>query len=112
MDWSADTPYIISQLHVPPSGHEPSSHVPMPQGSSYSSNVSEMLLDYGNGQPADTSSWDRAFQMVLLFGTKEALSKDATNIHKSLVKISNYIKNHSVGKDKPSSNFIPVIKSL
>ena len=74
--------------------------------------MSETLLDYGNGQPSDTSSWDGAFQVVLLFRTKKALSKDATNIHESLVRISNYIKNHPLSKKKPSKDFIPVVKSL
>ena len=45
MDWSANTPHTIPQLHVS-----------MPQGSPHSNNVSETLLDYSNGQLADVSS--------------------------------------------------------
>ena len=71
-----------------------------------------MLLDYGNSQLANTSFWDGAFQTVLLFRTKETLSKDAAHIHESLVRISNYIKNHPVGKEVISNNFVPVIKNL
>jgi len=34
------------------------------------------------------------------------------NIHKSLVRIRNYIKNHPTSKKMPSRDFIPVVKSL
>jgi len=112
MDWSADTPHTIPQPHVPPSEHVPSLHVPTPQGSSHSNNMSETLLDYGNGQPADASSWDGVFQAVSLFGTKETSSKDAAHIHESLVRISNYIKNHPIGKETISNDFVPVVKNL
>ena len=118
MDWSADTPPTIPPPHVPPSGHVSSPPVPLPQGGSSSSNVSETssfkpgLLNYGNGQPSDASSWDGAFQAVSLFRTKEALSKDAANIHESLVRIGNYIKNRPTSKETPSRDFIPVVKSL
>ena len=98
MDWSADTSHTIPQLHVP-----------MPQDSPHSNNVLEMLLDYGNGQLADVSSWDGVFQAVSLFGTKETLSKDAAHIHKFLVRISNYIKNHPVSKKVISNNFVSVV---
>ena len=101
MDWSADTPHTIPQPHVP-----------TPQGSSHSNNMSETLLDYGNGQPADASSWDGAFQAVSLFGTKETSSKDAAHIHESLVRISNYIKNHPISKEMISNDFVPVVKNL
>jgi len=60
----------------------------------------------------DLSSWDEIFQAVLLFGTKETSSKDAENINKSLIRISNYIKNHLLSKRRPSGDFIAVIKSL
>ena len=52
MNWSCDIPPIIMS----------SPHVPLPQGGSSSSNVSETssfrpgLLNYGNGQPTDSSS--------------------------------------------------------
>ena len=93
-------------------------YVSLPQGSSSGSNMSEIssfrpdLLNYSNGQPTDTNSWDGAFQVVLLFRTKEASSKDAANIHKSLVRICNYIKNHPTSKEMPSRDFVPVVKSL
>ena len=107
MDWSANNPHTL-----------PTPHVPLPQGSSSGSNKSETssfnqsLLNYGNGQPSDASSWDRVFQTVSLFGTKEASSTDAANIHKSLVRIGNYIKNRPTSKEIPSRDFIPVVKSL
>ena len=118
MDWSADNPYTSPILHVPPSEHVLSPRVPLSQGGSSSSNKSEMsgfnqsLLNYGNGQPSDASSWDGAFQAVSLFGTKEASSTDAMNIHESLVRIGNYIKNRPTNKKMPSRDFISVIKSL
>jgi len=74
--------------------------------------VLETLLDYGNGQLANASSWDGAFQAVLLFRTKKTSSKDTAHIHESLVRISNYIKNHPVGKEVISNDFVPVIKNL
>ena len=61
MDWSANTPPTISSLHIPPSEHVSSPHVPLPQDSSSSSNMSEIssfkpgLLNYGNSQLFDAS---------------------------------------------------------
>jgi len=52
------------------------------------------------------------FQAVFLFGTKEASSTDVANIHESLVRIRNSIKNHPTSKETPSRDFIPVVKSL
>jgi len=118
MDWSANDPHTSPTLHVPPSEHVLSPHVPLSQGGSSSSNKSEMssfnqsLLNYGNGQPSDASSWDGVFQAVSLFRTKEALSTDTMNIHESLVRIGNYIKNRPTSKEMPSRDFILVIKSL
>ena len=39
-------------------------------------------------------------------------SKDAAHIYESLVRISNYIKNHPVSKKVISNDFVPVIKNL
>ena len=44
--------------------------------------------------------------------TKEALPNDAANINELLVRISNYIKYHAVGKGAISNDFVPVIKNL
>jgi len=52
------------------------------------------------------------FQAVSLFRTKEALSTDAANIYKSLVRIRNYIKYCPTGKKTLSRDFILVVKSL
>jgi len=118
IDWSADNPHISPTPYVPPSEHMSSPHIPLPQGGSSGSNMSETssfnqsLLNYSNSQPSNTSSWDGVFQAVFLFRTKEASSTNATNIHKSLVRIGNYIKNCSTSKETPSRDFIPVIKSL
>ena len=118
IDWSANTPQTIYTPYVPPLEHVSSPHVPLSQDSLRNSNMSEMssfkpsLLNYGNGQLTDTSFWDGASYVVSLFETKEALSTDAANIHESLVKIRNYIKNYSVGKEKSSPDFIPVVRSF
>jgi len=79
---------------------------------SETSSFNQSLLNYGNGQPSDASSWNGAFQTVFLFRTKQALLTDAMKIHESLVRIGNYIKNHPTSKKTPSRDFIPVVKSL
>ena len=63
MDWSCNTPPItMSSPHIPSIGHISSPHIPLSQGSSSGSNMSETssfrlgLLNYGNGQPTDSSS--------------------------------------------------------
>ena len=64
MNWSCDIPPIImSSPCVSLTGYMSSPHVPLPQGGSSSSNVSETssfrpgLLNYGNGQPTNSSSY-------------------------------------------------------
>jgi len=53
--WSADNPHTSPTLYVPLSEHVSSPHVPLPQDSSSSSNMSETssfnqsLLNYSNG---------------------------------------------------------------
>jgi len=118
MDLSADNPHTSPIPHVPPLEHMLSSCVPLSQGGSSSSNMSktssfnQILLNYSNSQPSDASSWNGAFQAVFLFGTKEVSSTNAMNIHESLVRIRNYIKNCPTSKEIPSRDFIPVVKSL
>ena len=96
----------------------PSPYVPLPHIGTSSNNRSEssgsdlILLNYGDNQLLDISSWDGVFHVLSLFGTKETSSKDATNILTSLIRIGNYIKNHLVGKIILSGDFVPVIKSL
>ena len=118
IDWNADNPHTSFTLYIPSSEHISSPHISLPQDGSSGSNISETssfnqsLFNYSNGQPSDVSFWDRAFQAVFLFGTKEASSTDVTNIHKSLVRIGNYIKNCPTSKKTPSRDFIPIIKSF
>ena len=76
------------------------------------SSSNPILLNYSNGQLLDLSSWNGAFQMVFLFGVKEILDKDTKNINTSLMRISNYIKNHLLSKEISSDNFVLVVKSL
>ena len=77
------------------------------------SSFKSVILNYSNNQLLDPSSQNGAYQAMFLFETKEILSKDAKNINTSLMKISNYIKNHLVNnKVKLSSNFVIVAKSL
>jgi len=67
IDWSSNTPSTISPPHIPLAGHVSLPYVSLPQGSSSSNNILEMssfrlgLLNYGNGQPTDVSSWNGAF---------------------------------------------------
>ena len=122
MDWSCDTPPItMPSPYVPPVGHMSLPHVPLPQGGSRGSNVSEMssfrpgLLNYGNGQPTDLSSWDGAYQALSLFGAQETLNQDVKNIQISLERLTNHIKNFLVsinGNRKQSGEYIPIIKGL
>ena len=69
-----------------------------------------ILLNYDDVQPFDSSSWDGAFQTVSLFGVKEISGKNAANIHTLLLKIGNYIKNYLLSKERPSEDFISVVK--
>jgi len=122
MDWSCDTPPItMPSPCVPPAGHMSLPHVPLPQGGSSGSNVSETssfrpgLLNYGNGQPTDLSSWDGACQALSLFGSQETLNQDVKNMQISLERLTNHIKNFPVSLNsnrKPSGEYIPIIKGL
>ena len=119
MDWSTDVPAPASPLPcVSQVEHVSLPHVSVPQDRSNSSNMSETsgfktgLLNYDNGQPSDASSWDGVFQVVSLFGTKETISNNAANIHTSLVRIGNYIKNHLINRESLGNDFIPVVRSL
>ena len=67
MDWNMDTLQAPTSpsLRVPPaSEHISSSHVPLHNMGSNSKNRAEsaalFILDYGEGQPLITSSWDGA----------------------------------------------------
>ena len=75
-------------------------------------NLVILLLHYNNNQPAIANSWDGAFHVVFIFGTKKTWSKNAANIHKSIKRISSYIKSHPADKNLLSGDFIPVVKSL
>ena len=106
MDWSCDTPPItMPSLCVPPAGHMSLPHVSLPQGGSCSSNVSETssfkpgLLNYGNSQPTDSSSWDRVCQVLSLFGSQETFNQDVKNMQISLERLTNHIKNFLVSLD-------------
>jgi len=121
MDWSTDIPdaSTLPILHVSPAReymllpHNPLYNI----GSSSKNRVefgdsASTLLDYGDNQLAITSSWDRVFHAVSIFGTEKTWSKDAANIHESIKRIGSYIKNHPVDKNLPSGDFILVVKSL
>ena len=120
MNWSANPPVpVLFPPHFPPAKvHMPLPYVPLPQMGTSGNIRSEpsssdlILLNYSNGQPLDLSSWNRAFQAVFLFEVKETLGKDTKNINKSLMRISNYIKNHLLNKEISSGDFVPAIKSL
>ena len=122
MYWSCNTPPITTPSpYVPPVGHMSSPHVPLPQGGSSSSNMSEMssfrlgLLNYSNGQPTDSSSCDGACQALFLFGSQETLNQDIKNMQISLERLTNHIKNFLVsinGNRKPSREYIPIIKGF
>jgi len=121
MDWSADVPTAPTSPPpcVPSSGeHVSLPHVPLPNIGSSGKNRAESddsglsLLDYGNNQPAIASSWDGAFHVVLIFGTKNSGSEDAANILKSIEQISLYISNHSADKKPSVGKFVLVVKSL
>ena len=77
-----------------------------------SSVFTSTLLDYNNDQLAIANSWDGTFHMVSIFGTKKTWPEDASNIFKSIKRISSYIKSHPVETSLPSTDFVPVIKGL
>ena len=121
MDWSANIPDAPASplLCVPPAReYMSSSYDPLHNTGSSGKNSMESgdsistLLDYSDNQPVIASSWNGAFHAVSIFGTEKTWSENAAIIHKSIKRIDSYIKNHSVDKNPPSRDFIPVVKSL
>ena len=119
IDWSMDISEApTSPLpHVPPvSEHMSSPHVPLHNTGSNGKNRAESaapsLLNYGEGQLAIASSWDRAHYALLIFGTEDTQTKDSEMILKSIKRIGTYIKHHPVDKTPPKGDFILVIRNL
>ena len=117
IDWSIDTPQapVSPSLDVPPA----SEHISLPHallhnmgsnGKSRAESAAPSVLDYGEGQPLITSSWDRAHQALSIFGTKDTIFKDAKMIFNSIRRLRSYIKHHPVDKVPPKREFVPVVK--
>ena len=70
------------------------------------------ILDYNEGQPSITSSWDRAHQALSIFGTENTIFKDVEMIFNSIRRLRFYIKHYPVDKVPPKGEFVPVIKYL
>jgi len=141
MDWSSDIPEVqssplpcvllaeesMSSPHVllynlpyiTPAGEILSSpHVSLPnmdlcrKRKVVSNNSGPSVLNYSNNQPTIASSWDGAFHVLFIFGTKESNVKHAKNIHKSLNKIVEFIKHYLADKKLLTGEFVPVVRSL
>ena len=121
IDWSTnilDSPAPPLPCVPPAREHVSSPHDPLHNMGSSGKNRAESgdsaptLLDYSNNQPAIANSWDGAFHVVSIFRTEKTWSEDAANIYESIKRIGSYIKNHSMDKNLPSGDFIPVVKSL
>ena len=115
MDWSIDVPEVptLPQPCVLPAGqHVSLPHVPLNSNSNNVSNFAPFVLNYDNNQLAIISSWNRAFHVLSLFGTKESNAKDAKNIQISLSRIINYIKHYPINKKTLSEEFVLVVKEL
>jgi len=111
MDWSVNTPVQASpNTHVQPQGVL----MPDPQNINVSvpSSLGSTILNYSNGQPLDLNLWNGIYQVLSLFGSKESLSEDVTNIVCSLKKIRKHIKYHPVDKVAPYKEFAVISKNL
>jgi len=60
--------------------------------------VRTSVIPYSTGVLADPQLWDRNFEVILLFGTKECLTGNANNIACSLQYIVTFIKQKSYYK--------------
>ena len=119
IDWSIDTPQVpvSPSLDVPPA----SEHISLPHallhnmgsnGKSRAESAAPSVLDYGEGQPLITSSWDRAHQALSIFGTKDTIFKDTKMIFNSIRRLRSYIKHHLVDKMPPKGEFVLVVEYL
>jgi len=110
MDWSMNT------LQAPISGHVSLPHVLLHNMGSNSKNKAESaalsVLDYGKGQLSITSSWNRVYQVLSIFGTEDTIFKDAKIIFNSIRRLKSYIKHHPVNKVPPKGEFVPVVEYL
>jgi len=70
------------------------------------------VLDYGEGQPAVTSAWDRAHHALSIFSTRDIVLKDAESMFESIRRMRNYIKHHPVDKVTIGNEFSPVVEQL
>ena len=81
-------------------------------GKSRAESAAPSILDYNEGQPSITSSWDRAHQALSIFGTENTIFKDVEMIFNSIRRLRFYIKHYPVDKVPPKGEFVPVIKYL
>ena len=93
MDWSVNTPVqASSNTCVQPQSILMSN--PCNINVFVLSGLGSTILNYSNDQLLDPNSWDRACQALSLFGRKESLSENITNIVCSLKRIRKHIKHH------------------
>ena len=71
-----------------------------------------LVLDYGEGQLAITSSWNRAHHVLSTFGTGDTALKDAESMFESIKRIGSYIKYHPVDKRILGREFILIVEQL
>ena len=71
-----------------------------------------LVLDYGEGQLAITSSWDRAHHVLSTFGIGDTALKDAKSMFESIKRIGSYIKYHPVDKRILGREFILIVEQL
>ena len=119
MDWSMDTPQAPASplLHVPPaSEHVPLPHVLLYNMGSNGKNRTEpakfSILDYGEGQPAVASAWDRAHHALSIFGMGNTILKDTESMYESIRRMRNYIKHYPVDKVTIGNEFTLVVEQL
>ena len=81
-------------------------------GKNRTESAAPSVLDYGEGQPLITSSWDGAHHVLSIFRTEDTIFKDAEMIYDSIRRLRNYIKHHPVDKAPPKEEFVPVVEYL
>ena len=119
INWSADIPQapVSPSQHVPPvSEHVLLPHVPLynksPNGKNRVASAAPSILDYSEGQPAISDSWDGTHHVLSIFGTENTIYKDSAMIYNSLGRLRNFIKYNLVDSGLTKRELESVVKYL